>query len=949
MASRGDREEQRRVVNAEKWELMKQLFASALELPEGEREAFLRHACGGDERLVAELQALLSAHDSTISGLMLPSLSDLRAAGKWEGQRIGPYRVLHRIGSGGMGDVYLAARADDVFSKRVAIKLVQTGIDREQILNRFRHERQILAALDHPNIAKLLDGGTTNDGLPYFVMDYVEGTPITTYCDTHKLAIPERIRLFRDVCSAVHYVHQNLVVHRDLKPSNILVTTDGVPKLLDFGIAKLLKPEFSAHPIDATRLEFRLMTPNYASPEQVRGEAVTTASDVYSLGVVLYELLTSRQPYKLKTDTYDEILRAVCDQEPERPSTRAIKLEESKNEKPQTEPHSGAKIAQLRATVPERLQRQLSGDLDMIVMKALRKEPQRRYSSVAQLSEDIRCHLEGLPVTAHRDTTRYRAGKFIRRHKAGVAAAALLILSLVAGVLATTWQAQVARSERAEAERQFNDVRKLTTSFLFEFDTAIQNLPGSTPARQLLVQRALEYLNKLAAQAHGDVSLQREVAEAYLKVGDVQGNPYVANLGDGAGAVESYRRALEISQGLTRLNQKDLMANEYLARSYKSLGEVLPSLGKPTEGVADLGKAAEILESLAVSRPDDKELRFRLADSYHALGDIQGHSGTPNLGDAARSLSSYRRALALYESLLTINGNDTRARRGTAELQIRIGDSQAQDDLQGAMRNYRSALSTFEELVAADPNSAEDRRDLSHAYQKVGSMEESLGKNKEALQDYLKASAMHEAMMRADPNNAQASMSLVISLRYIGDLLYKMNDRPGVISEYRRALDILERLSLSEPGNVLARERYSEMLIVLGQTLAESGRLAEARDMTSRGLIIARQLAARDDATADELFAYAESFLTCEPVDLRQPKTAVEYAKMAVQKMAAEKTGGAWSEYLDQLARAYFQSGDVVSAVETEQKALSSLPPDSHQRQSLEARLSKFKLATKRN
>ena len=240
--------------------------------------------------------------------------------GAWDGRRIGPFRILHLLGSGGMGDVYLALRADDAFNQRVAIKLVRTGVDSEEILLRFRHERQILAALDHPNIARLMDGGTTEEGLPYFVMDYVEGTPITTYCDQHKLPISERLRLFRDVCLAVHYVHQNLIVHRDLKPSNILVTADGVAKLLDFGIAKLLRPEFFSQPMEATRVDSRMLTPWYASPEQVRGEPITTASDVYSLGVLLYELLAGRRPYTLETDAQNEILNAVCDQEPQKPS-----------------------------------------------------------------------------------------------------------------------------------------------------------------------------------------------------------------------------------------------------------------------------------------------------------------------------------------------------------------------------------------------------------------------------------------------------------------------------------------------------------------------------------------------------------------------------------------------------------------------------------------------------
>ena len=516
-------------MNPEKWEQVKELLGSALERAPAERSTFLSEACGSDEALRAELEALLAAYDAekTVSA-QAPSAEPLAPAEPAE-KRIGPYQLIRQIGKGGMGAVYLAVRADDTFSKKVAIKLVQTGIDTQDILQRFRHERQILATLDHPNIAKLLDGGTTDQGLPYFVMDYVEGTRIEEYCEGHKLQISERILLFRDVCSAVQYVHQNLVVHRDLKPSNIFVTPQGIPKLLDFGIAKLLKPEMFTKLIDSTRAEFRLMTPGYASPEQVRGEPVTTASDVYSLGVILYELLTSCCPYKLKTDSPAEILRAVCDQDPEKPSTIVVKPSDATDAgKKKITPEN---VAAERGTLPEKLSRQLRGDLDNIVAKALRKEPQRRYVSVEQLSEDLHRYLVGLPVSAHRDTWNYRAGKFAHRHKAGVAAAALIALSLVGGVLATTWQARVARAERANAQQRFNDVRKLTTSFLFEFHSAIQNLPGSTPARRLLVQRALEYLSKLAQRAHGDRGLQRELAEAYLKVGDVQGNPYAANLG----------------------------------------------------------------------------------------------------------------------------------------------------------------------------------------------------------------------------------------------------------------------------------------------------------------------------------------------------------------------------------------------------------------------------------
>jgi eukaryotic-like serine/threonine-protein kinase len=932
-------------VNPEKWEQMKELFASALAQPPGERSAFLRNACV-DEALRAELEALLSNYESDQSFPEdePPSNEDAGVAG----QKIGPYEVIRQIGVGGMGAVYLAVRADDTFNKRVAIKLVRAGVDTQAVLRRFRQERQILAPLDHPNITKLLDGGTTEQGLPYFVMDYVEGTRIDDYCDNHRLSINERIRLFRDVCSAVQYIHQNLVVHRDLKPSNILVTGEGVAKLLDFGIAKLLKPEFFTSALDATLAEFRPMTPGYASPEQVRGEPVTTASDVYSLGVVLYELLTSCRPYKLKTSAPDDIRRAVCEQEPKKPSTVFTTVGEDrigakqKSMTPET-------VATMRGTVPKRLQRQLSGDLDTIVLKALRKEPQRRYLSAEQLSEDLRRHVEGLPVTAHRDTWSYRTGKFISRHHAGVAAAALVVVSLVAGVLATTWQARVAQSERAKAQRQFNDVRRLATSFLFEFHSAIQNLPGSTPARQLVVERALEYLGNLTQEAQGDPSLQRELAEAYLKVGDVQGNPYAPNLGDTQGAARSYDQAFEISKALTRTDAKDDAARLYLGRSYKSLGEVLPLLGKPTEADADLRQAAGILEQLAAAKPNDKELRGELAGCYQVLGDVQGHSGIQNLGDPVGALESYQKALALDQTLLSNDANNQSARRGVAVLQLRIGDLQlARDDVVGAMNNYRSALDSLEGLAAGDPTNAADRHLLGHGYQKVGDAQEELGNNQEALKNYNKASDINEALMVADPTNAQASMSFVVSLRYIGDLLYKMNERAGALAKYERAVAILDRLSAAEPDNVVVRGRDSEMLIFVGQTLAESGRLEEARTTTSRGLTIAKDLAGRADVTPDELYQFAESFLECKPAALREPAIAVEYAKKAV-----EKSGGTGSDYLDMLAQAYFQNGNTAQAIETEEKALSALPPVNPQqpvsptRSRLEAQLAKYKAPQK--
>ncbi len=386
----------------ERWKKVEEVFESALERTTEERPAYLAEACSGDESLRGQVEALLRSHEQAGSFIeapavphLLPTIEDDPAA-TVIGRRIGAYKIVREIGRGGMGAVYLAVRADDEFQKRVAIKLIKRGMDTDFVIRRFRHERQILASLDHPNVARLLDGGTTEDGLPYFVMEFVEGRPIDKYCDTQRLSITERLRLFLKVCSAVQYAHQNLIIHRDLKPSNILVTADGTPKLLDFGIAKLLNPEIASPTLDPTTATLRLMTPEYASPEQVRGEPATTISDVYSLGVLLYELLTGHRPYRLLSRLPEEIAHVICKEEPEKPSVIVGRVENigfNIEVTPQA-------IVKARQATLEKLHRQLAGDLDSIVLKALRKEPQNRYSSVEQFSDDISRHLEGLPVSA---------------------------------------------------------------------------------------------------------------------------------------------------------------------------------------------------------------------------------------------------------------------------------------------------------------------------------------------------------------------------------------------------------------------------------------------------------------------------------------------------------------------------------------------------------------------
>ncbi len=475
---------------AERSQRLESLFTSAVELNPLERAAFLDSACAGDPGLRSEIESLLAADERAGRFIEKPALEALAGAQSNEQaesesesekeRRIGPYKLIREIGHGGMGTVYLAARDDDQFEQMVAIKVIRRGMDTTAIIRRFRHERQILAGLNHPNIARLLDGGATEDGLPWFALEYVEGRPLTEYCDEHRLTIAERLRLFLMVCAAVQYAHQNLVIHRDLKPGNILITAEGTPKLLDFGIAKLLHSEPSDELPDLTFTGWRPMTPAYASPEQARGASVTTASDVYSLGVILYELLAGRRPYYVTSGMPEiEIARVICDQEPPRPSLASVRAwtKTGAEDEDATTPEA---VSRARKDQPERLRRRLAGDLDNITLTALRKEPERRYSSVEQFAGDIRRHLDGLPVTASRDTFAYRGKKFVRRNKAVVAVASLAVLSLLTVATVAVWQARAARRQAAIAQRNSDNAR-LINEFLrdtLSYADPTYNMPG---------------------------------------------------------------------------------------------------------------------------------------------------------------------------------------------------------------------------------------------------------------------------------------------------------------------------------------------------------------------------------------------------------------------------------------------------------------------------------------
>ena len=731
-----------------------------------------------------------------------------------------------------MGTVFLAVRADDQYRKQVAIKLINRGMDTDLILRRFMMERQILANLEHPNIARLLEGGSTADGLPYFVMEYIEGQPITEYCDARQFMNAKRLELFREVCAALQYAHQNLVVHRDIKPSNILVTAEGVPKLLDFGIAKLLSPGWASETGEATASMVRLMTPEYASPEQLRGLSITTASDVYSLGVILYELLSGHHPYRLLSRQPEEVAEFVLREEPEKPSTAASR---QKAEGKDATNYGQRTTDDEQKTNPKseiRNPKFLRGDLDNIVLKALRKEPQRRYASVQEFSEDIRRHLEGRPVTASPDTFGYRAGKFIKRNKAAALAAAVVVITLLMATVITTWQARVAQRERAKAEQRFNDVRKLANSVVFELHDSIQNLPGSTPARELLVSRALEYLDKLASEGGQELSLQLELAAAYDKIGDIQGGFGTSNLGQRDKAAQSYRKALAIGEALVRAQPGNVDFRRRLSSGYTKLGNIRWIEVDMNGALEAYGKGLEINKNLAAELPNDLQLRSDLAISYRNFGYMHGA-----LGHAEESLNNSHKAVGIFEELAKNDSGDTNLQfelalsyDKTAELITALTDRHAE-----ALVLMRKAQDIGERLAAADPLNAKLRRGQAVGHFNVAQVSAKLGDTKTGLESSRKALAIFDEMLAADPKNEDFRQASAMTQTFVCEMMIKTGQAAEAVKLLAEAQVALEKSFAASPTDEIAHFRLANVEAALGQgysALASDDRTPAAKRLS---------------------------------------------------------------------------------------------------------------------
>ncbi len=815
-------------MTAERWRQVKEILDALEECPAAEREAEIARACSGDWELRGEVESLL-AFEGRAAAMERPEFPlGVPVAGVPE--RVGPYRIERLLGSGGMGSVFLAARDDDQYRKRVAIKLIQWAGDPESA-NRFRIERQVLAGLEHPNIARLLDGGALPDGQPYLVMEYIDGLSADGFVRQRGLETDAVLQLFLKICAAVQFAHRNMVIHRDIKAGNILVSEDGEPHLLDFGIARLMNP--AGPEMSRTQPWQRVLTPVSASPEQAEGGPVTTASDVYSLGVLLYQLLTGVAFYAGVRDFASDPGRAIREHEPP--------------------------AASQTPGLPARVRRWLAGDLDNIVRKATAKDPARRYSTVDELAADIRRHREGQPVAARPASFVYRMGKFVRRNRVFVGAAALLLLAIAGGTTGTAWYAWRAHLAEGNAERRFEALHRLTNSLLFEVDDVLASLQGATSARAAIVRRTLEYLDQMAADSGNNQAVLRDLATAYVRIGRIQGAEYTAHLG-GPGSLEaaraSYRKALAIRERLAAAEPANVDREVELEDAQAAVSDTYMYEGDLDRALELNAKIAARASGLAARMPaHDRqydELQYRVSATLTGMGDL-----CSSLGDLPRALDYSKRALAIREALLAAHPGDKRAMRvvgighnylgyaweeghrpeeAAAEERLALAQwepLQAADPLNADLRSLvadgnehlcldltklgrfaeatlhcENALGLYRKSLDADPHDVQAEEDLATAFSAMSDLRDAMGRTREALGWEEKAREAYRVVEAKDPDALQSAIDDASSLLHRGLLERKLGMTQAGAEGMEGARGMLERLMKKSPKNRLIAEVY---------------------------------------------------------------------------------------------------------------------------------------------
>jgi serine/threonine protein kinase len=753
----------------ERWNLIQDIFKGALELPSlEERAEYLKRACGDDENLRCEVASLLAndnTRTATLHSLVANNLQGLAQASVFSeiGDRVGPYRLVRVLGGGGMGIVYLGVRSDDHYFQIVAIKMIRKGMTSPASVQRFRAERQILATLTHPNIGVILDGGDTEDGRPYIVMEYVEGEPITMASETHSLSIRQRIELFRSVCSAVCYAHQKMVVHRDIKPANVLLTPGGTVKLIDFGISKSLAPELIPGGLVPTEDGQRLMTPDYASPEQLLGRKVTRATDIYSLGVVLFELLTGSRAYSLRDLSPGEAEKVVFEREIRKPSSI-----------------SG---------LPKQTKQILAGDLDRIVLMAMEKDPSRRYASAEDLDQDLLRFLEGKPVRARRSTSFYRLSRFLARHK---------MASLMAGAISAVFAGSMLffLLESHAADARLKHVQTLADSAISDMTQTLQQSSASVELQASVFRSTLTYLNQLRQYSGNDPRLLLKLSKAFGRVGDLEGSPVTASLGNTGNAIASYKEALQ-----TAIAARDRLPSEEslkaVVEAYQQLGQLEFFSGTLREARNQYQQSLTVARELSMRKPGDPLCNRLLAMNFSGLGYVQ------------------------------LNSLET---------------DQAVESLRTAVR-----------VLGTDSNGAEDHdRTLATFYGRLGLALNEFGSNREAIASHEKAIAIAEDLVRKFPSRRTKRGLFALYSNIVGTLAGREILNAGKVREAQmyshRAVALAEELAAGDTTNMQARSDLAGAYIRMGDSLATTSP-AEAHQWYRKSIAVTKELGSRSDAS----------------------------------------------------------------------------------------------------
>ncbi|MBL8209508.1 MAG: protein kinase [Bryobacterales bacterium] len=865
----------------ERWQQVEAIFHEALAVPESERAALLHRICPPELR--ADVDGMLAADRMPDAGWdeAVGAAAEAFSTGNVP-KRVGAYEVLRNLGKGGMGTVFLGRRADGEYEQTVAIKFLRSDFATPMARERFRQERQILANLKHPHIAALYDGGTTPDGIPYLVLEYVDGHQVHHWCEERQSSPAEICRLLLKICDAVSYAHGNLIVHRDLKPSNILVAADGQPKLLDFGIAKLLTRE-AAH---ATQTGQGMLTPEYASPEQVRGQQITTATDVYALGATLYALLAGEAPFKFTSTSPAELLKVICEDPLPPPSAS----------------------------------RPVPKDLDRIVLKAMQRDPGLRYRSVEALAEDLQRFLDGLPVRARGQSLVYRATKLARHYWLPLTAAVVFVASLTGAAVISVRQAQQAEQARqaeqrerqraireseravaaaleaerqrvaastnaAEAQRQAADanrrssqVRDLAQRFLFDFHDSVANLPGSLPARRLVVKTALEYLDSLAKDKPADPALKRQLASAYERIGDAQGNPFLPNIGDMQGAAASYEQALALRETMPRDTPE--LISEYIL-SVVRLADVRNVRGDRKQAEEDLNRALRLAGQQPPAHPLLLETSARV---LMKRGDVYARSGRmkealPDFEEAARRFDQLRARdpenLAMrYELFL--------AHRSVGRVYNFI------DREPDALRVMTECRQEAKALAAADPNNtkyltavASVEFALTDIYIELKRLDLALDQAKAAIE-------ASEVVARRSPDDLKAQMDYATTWARVANIYTRQAKHENAIEQQQRAVDIMTKVVQRQPEQPVARFSLAAEQMQLGEVLAYTPRKAETIPLLEQALGTMEDLHRRDPSNSG-VYQYLTQGNRILGVHLHR-------AKRTVEALAAAKKGMAYTE-----------------------------------------------------